>query len=315
MCNEVSFKSGATARIIQAFQWSDYTADPGKTYWYRATPVYGTADALVDGTPVVVGVTGASGVIYAQRLVRTLLEFRYEVSLVVSAAGRLVLKEELPVGPGEDPWGDSNRDLLRIHPEKDVGAPFCSGSFRFRGMVVIPASMGRQSDPASATHERSVSPGPESTAGVHRPDRQCDNGSFSNDESPGRRPPRASAVSSCSCPLLTYPDCPECYPGMSCEECGYSETGIYPDDCPGEVCPPGTVGFYPDCEEIPKTETPTIFSQPDQLFTAAFVTAEVTTATEVSPNPPPKPDTKTYDSCTIIDGSNTNVIEGDFKET
>jgi 4-hydroxy-3-polyprenylbenzoate decarboxylase len=87
----------------------------------------------------VVGVTGASGVVYARRLVRFLLERGTEVHLTVSRAGRLVIKEELGE---EDPWGGAGRDLLRTYAEKDFGAPFCSGSFRFRGMTVIPASMG-----------------------------------------------------------------------------------------------------------------------------------------------------------------------------
>jgi 4-hydroxy-3-polyprenylbenzoate decarboxylase len=61
------------------------------------------------------------------------------VHLSVSRAGRLVIKEELG---DEDPWGSANRDLLRTYGEKDFNAPFCSGSFRFLGMAVIPASMG-----------------------------------------------------------------------------------------------------------------------------------------------------------------------------
>ena len=88
---------------------------------------------------IVVGVTGASGAVYAQRLVRFLLQGGFEVLLTISKAGRLVLNEEIGTA---DPWGDSGRERLRIFPEKDFGAPFCSGSFRFRGMVVIPASMG-----------------------------------------------------------------------------------------------------------------------------------------------------------------------------
>lgn len=93
-------------------------------------------------TPIVVGVTGASGTIFAQRLIEELLAMEREVMLVVSGAARLVIKEELPHPPGEDPWGSANRHLLHLIPEKDFGAPFCSGSFHFGGMVVIPASMG-----------------------------------------------------------------------------------------------------------------------------------------------------------------------------
>lgn len=92
--------------------------------------------------PVVVGVTGASGAVYARRLIRWLLEHEIEVLLAVSKAGRLVIKEELAEVEEEGLWGAVNLHLLREYAEKDFNAPFASGSFRFHGMAVIPASMG-----------------------------------------------------------------------------------------------------------------------------------------------------------------------------
>ena len=90
--------------------------------------------------PIVVGVTGASGAVYAQRLVEFLLEANFDVLLSVSSAGRLVIKQELSTA-GDDPWGTQNRDRLKIFRERDFYAPFCSGSYRFAGMVIVPASM------------------------------------------------------------------------------------------------------------------------------------------------------------------------------
>lgn len=92
--------------------------------------------------PILIGVTGASGVVYAQRLVEVLLAKEYEVFLVVSSAARRVIKEELPAPPGQDPWGNVGRQLLRIYPEKDFGAPYCSGTFFLQGMAIVPATMG-----------------------------------------------------------------------------------------------------------------------------------------------------------------------------
>ena len=92
--------------------------------------------------PVIVGVTGASGIVYAQKLVQHLLKSERSVLLAMSSAARLVIKQELTIDAGEDPWGDVNRDLLELVAEKDFNAPFCSGTFRFQGMVVVPASMG-----------------------------------------------------------------------------------------------------------------------------------------------------------------------------
>ncbi len=113
-------------------------------------------ESKATGTPggrrIVVGVTGASGVVYAQRLVRFLLANETRVLLSVSAAGRLVIKEELrEEGAGSDrgkaaatksPWVSEHDDHLEIYPERDFFAPFCSGTFRFDAMAIIPASMG-----------------------------------------------------------------------------------------------------------------------------------------------------------------------------
>lgn len=60
MGSERRFRGGGSARLIQAFQWSDYAADPGKRYWYRVNPVYGKPRRLVEGTPVTVGITAES---------------------------------------------------------------------------------------------------------------------------------------------------------------------------------------------------------------------------------------------------------------
>ncbi len=45
--------------------------------------------------PVVLAMTGASGAIYAQRLLRTLLEADVEVHLTISQSGAAVIKQEL----------------------------------------------------------------------------------------------------------------------------------------------------------------------------------------------------------------------------
>ena len=98
---------------------------------------------------VTVAVTGASGGLYALRLLRSLLMDGHQVSLVVSRFGRYVLQEETPLPPGEDfmeqlaaLYGDGIRKG-RIDEYKigDLAAPIASGSVRSDGMVVIPCSM------------------------------------------------------------------------------------------------------------------------------------------------------------------------------
>jgi 4-hydroxy-3-polyprenylbenzoate decarboxylase len=109
----------------------------------------------------VVGVTGASGALYARRLVATLVRGGHRVDLVVSAAGFRVLAHELDwddpryEGPGGlearcrrfflAPEGDAGpaAERLRLHPIRDVAGPLASGSTPTDGMVVVPCTMGR----------------------------------------------------------------------------------------------------------------------------------------------------------------------------
>lgn len=84
---------------------------------------------------LIVAITGASGSIYAQRLLDALRGTEHEVHLVMSRYAPVVVDEELPgglqVGPG----------VVR-HNLRSMNAPFASGSNAFDGMVVIPCSMG-----------------------------------------------------------------------------------------------------------------------------------------------------------------------------
>ena len=106
----------------------------------------------------VVGITGASGAVYGIRLVQVLLEAGYAVHLVVTDAGWRVLQEELN-------WKVTNRrdavqtafgayaDRVEYHSIKDIGASIASGSFRVKGMVIIPCSMGTLSSIAHGTSD------------------------------------------------------------------------------------------------------------------------------------------------------------------
>jgi 4-hydroxy-3-polyprenylbenzoate decarboxylase len=78
----------------------------------------------VSARPLILGVTGASGLIYAVRAVKFLLQANYAIELVASRAVYTVWQAE-----------------LLCHPWSDLGATIASGSFRTLGMVVIPCSM------------------------------------------------------------------------------------------------------------------------------------------------------------------------------
>jgi flavin prenyltransferase len=101
--------------------------------------------------PLILGVSGASGLIYAVRALKYLLEADYAIELVASKATYQVWQAEQNVRMPPEPdkqerfWRDRADVLdggkLRCHSASDVGANIASGSFRTLGMVVMPCSM------------------------------------------------------------------------------------------------------------------------------------------------------------------------------
>ena len=99
---------------------------------------------------IVLGISGASGMIYAVRSLKFLLNNNYNVDLVASKAAMMVWQSEnniaMPsnVRSQEQFWRDqseSESGKLICHQWGDVGATIASGSFRTLGMLVIPCSM------------------------------------------------------------------------------------------------------------------------------------------------------------------------------
>ncbi len=84
---------------------------------------------------IIVAITGASGSIYAQRLLDRLTDDRHEIHVVLSNYARQVIAEELPDGLRLPP-------SARQYGLRTMNAPFASGSNPFDAMVVIPCSMG-----------------------------------------------------------------------------------------------------------------------------------------------------------------------------
>lgn len=84
---------------------------------------------------VLVGITGASGALYAQRLLDNLAIAGTEIHVVLSKYAQAVIAEELP-------GGLRLPDGVLAHPLKSMSAPFASGSNAPDAMVVIPCSMG-----------------------------------------------------------------------------------------------------------------------------------------------------------------------------
>ena len=96
---------------------------------------------------IVVGITGASGAIFARRTITLLHELGHELHVVVTTFGKRLLYDELGMEGinmstlAGIPEGDDPRDHgIYLHPVKNVGASPASGSFRHDGMIVIPCS-------------------------------------------------------------------------------------------------------------------------------------------------------------------------------
>jgi flavin prenyltransferase len=99
--------------------------------------------------PVLLAITGASGSIYGLRLFQYLMEIGQPVDLLVSRAARQVMLEEMDLQFGSDSLGGMlsylelpRQSPVKLHNEENFGAPIASGSYRSRGMAVVPCSMG-----------------------------------------------------------------------------------------------------------------------------------------------------------------------------
>ncbi len=101
--------------------------------------------------PLILGISGASGLIYAVRSLKFLLQANYPIELVASKASYLLwqseygLKMPAQMPKQEEFWrqqaGVENSGKLTCHFWHNVGANIASGSFRTLGMIVIPCSM------------------------------------------------------------------------------------------------------------------------------------------------------------------------------
>lgn len=115
---------------------------------------------MADELPIVVGVTGASGAIYAVRLLDVLLRTGHDVHLAMSDSGAAVIHQELGVAldttkieadqlveagakflQGAKPVTEAPAlGKLTVHHHKDFMAPIASGSFLAGGTVIVPCS-------------------------------------------------------------------------------------------------------------------------------------------------------------------------------
>jgi len=85
---------------------------------------------------IIVGITGASGVLYGVRSLELLREKGFETHLIVSPAGKQVVELET-----DYKVRDVEAMASRTYDDKDLAAPVASGSYLTGGMVIAPCTM------------------------------------------------------------------------------------------------------------------------------------------------------------------------------
>jgi len=96
---------------------------------------------------IIVAITGASGIIYAKRLLEILSQSDFLIHFTISASGVITIQEELKVKINLTDFQPEallgfHADNIEYHNFTDITAPISSGSYQTEGMVIVPCSMG-----------------------------------------------------------------------------------------------------------------------------------------------------------------------------
>ena len=95
---------------------------------------------------LIIGISGASGIIYGIRLLQCLQQTNIETHLIMSAAAHKTCAYETSLTPGEI------QNLAHKHYKiTDIAAAVSSGSYKTTGMIIAPCSMRTLADIAAGT--------------------------------------------------------------------------------------------------------------------------------------------------------------------
>ncbi|HEY0218956.1 MAG TPA: UbiX family flavin prenyltransferase [Afipia sp.] len=90
---------------------------------------------------IIVGISGASGVIYGVRVLEVLRELGFETHLVMTKSAQITLAHETDLKVAA-----VHQLASVIHRIDDIGASISSGSFKTIGMIVAPCSIRTMSE-------------------------------------------------------------------------------------------------------------------------------------------------------------------------
>ena len=93
---------------------------------------------------IIVGISGASGIVYGVRALRLLRDCGVETHLVMSKSAELTLHYEMDMSLAQ-----IQALASEVHAIKNVGAAIASGSFPTAGMLVVPCSIRTMSEIAT----------------------------------------------------------------------------------------------------------------------------------------------------------------------
>ena len=93
---------------------------------------------------IIVGISGASGIVYGVRALELLVKSGVETHLVMSKSAELTLHHEMDLSLAE-----LKSLASEVHPVKNVGASIASGSFVTAGMLIAPCSVRTMSEIAT----------------------------------------------------------------------------------------------------------------------------------------------------------------------
>lgn len=93
---------------------------------------------------IIVGISGASGIVYGVRALQLLRDCDVQTHLVISKSARLTLHHELDMS-----LADLQSLASEVHASNNVGAAIASGSFPTAGMLIAPCSVRTMSEIAT----------------------------------------------------------------------------------------------------------------------------------------------------------------------
>src|SRR6202051_3613571 len=102
---------------------------------------------------LVVGISGASGILYGIRALQILKQCGFETHLIMTRSAQITLAHETSVKVAE-----VNQLASVVHRIDDIGASISSGSFRTMGMLVAPCSVRTMSEIATGVTSKLPTP-------------------------------------------------------------------------------------------------------------------------------------------------------------